>query len=372
MNRNTRMRLIAVLAAVAFFIGIFCTSTVLGQAEPPQDIETQLLNIDAEERDTLQKLFDLTQEIAVMERTEQQLQEEMKQLEGQIEDFRLKIQEEEQHYQNQQEGLRTVLRSYQRLGAGSYLQILLDSDSLSEFLRRLNTLRDFTRNTGKLIAQAEEVKIQLTADRNRLLDQHAQLEIKKDRQALAVEEKRELKEALEQSLAKLADQRGYYQQQLDFMEAGLKEVEPMLSQVFNGISDSIKSGKVPENALELSISLFSVKGKVTEKSFNEILSMQPGLPKLELHFVQDRLEMVFPEKQLKLYGRFEVQEGHILKFQADSGSFYELPLQQEYLDRLFEQGAFQVDLAPLLGKNTLQSVKLYEGYMELYIKPNLF
>ncbi len=365
-------RFMAVLAAVFICTSILGTSRVLGQMEPPQDIETQLTNIAAEERETLQQLFDLTQELAIMEKTEQQLEEEMKLLDARIAGYKLEIQAEEQHYQNQQEGLAAVMRSYQRLGAGSYLQILLDSDSLAGFLRKLNTLRDFTRNTGKLIAEAEEQKQQLTLDRNSLLEKHRQLEAKKEQQALAVAERLKLKEELEKNLAALADQRGYYQQQLNALEAGLKEIEPMLSQIFGGISDSIKEGRVPENALELSISLFSVKGKVTEKSFNEILALQQALPKLEFHFQQDRLELVFPEKQLKLQGHFEVQEGHTLSFLADSGSFFEMPLQQEYLDKLFQEGTFKVALEPLLGKNTLQSVKLYEGYMELYIKPNLF
>ena len=49
-----------------------------------------------------------------------------------------------------------------------------------------------------------------------------------------------------------------------------------------------------------------------------------------------------------------------------------MPLEPGYIEELLGEGDLVLDLKPLLGKNTLQSIKLKDGYIELNIKINLF
>ncbi|TAH59814.1 MAG: hypothetical protein EWM52_10270 [Methanosarcina mazei] len=85
-----------------------------------------------------------------MEKAEKELVLETEAIRKEIEDLEKAIAQEELVYEKKKESLKQVLKSYQRMGPGSFLEIILDSDSLSTFLQRMNILRDLARNTEML------------------------------------------------------------------------------------------------------------------------------------------------------------------------------------------------------------------------------
>jgi peptidoglycan hydrolase CwlO-like protein len=357
---------------ISLVLALFCTSIVAEQVEPPSPNQEGLLDISEEEKQILQSLFTLTQEIQVLENEEKKAAGELEVARTELAVLESLIAIEEEDYGKKQEALKRFLKIYQKMGPGSYLEIIMDSDNLSTLLRRLNTLRDLTRNTGKLLEQLDERKVSLSSKKVKLAETLVMIKERQEHSKEALAEKLKLKEEKETYLASLKDQSLLYQEYLKSLEKMIAELKPLLQQAGKEFSSIITDGSLSRDALKLSISLFNVKGTMEEKTFNNMISKQPSLSEMVFTFHNDEIEIGIPNKKLILFGSFVINEVNTLSFQAEKGSFYGMPLEPGYIEELLNEGELTLDLKPLLGKNTLQSIKLREGYIELNIKPSLF
>lgn len=365
-------RLFTYIIIIVISVGLFCTSIIPAEAEPPTGIKEKLTSISEEEKKTLQSLFTISQEINVMEQEEQRLTLEIESTNKAIKALETEIAKGEAAYSLKRDGLKQVLRSYQRMGPGSYLEIIMNSESLTTFLRRLNTLRDITRNTGVLLDQLEQSRQKLAAEKNSLSEKLAQVKEKERLSKEALDSKLKLKGEMEKLLASLKGEKQYYQEQLANLEKAMSELKPVLSNAVKEFYSIIQNGNTSKDAFKITFSLFSIKGSIDEKAFNDIISKQPNLSEMKFAFHQDKVEISMPDRNLVLTGNFVIVDGHTLKFHADGGSFYGMPLELEFIEDLFNGVEMALDLKPILGNNTLQSITNHEGYIELSVKPNLF
>lgn len=372
LKSERKKSIVAVGLTMSFLLAMICTSITVLKADPPSKIEEKLMGITQEEKQILQSLFKLSQEIELMENQEEQIAKEIERVNGEIKRMEAEIKKEEAYFTRQQEALKGVLRLYQKMGPGSYLEIILDSEDLSMMLKRLTTLRDLTRNTGKLMEALESSKIKLAAEKQRLAQSLEELAQKQVQSKAALQNKLKLKKEQEEYLASLKTESQYYREQLENIQKMLDEIKPMLADAAKEFSNIITGGNLSADSLKISFYLFNVKGTLDEKTFNDIVSKQPTLSHMLFQFKKDKIAISIPEKKLMLEGTFIIQEDNILRFRAKEGSFYGMPLEQGYVQELLNQGELALDLKPLLGSNTLKAIYLQDGYMELIIRPDLF
>ena len=373
MSKSLKIILFVSFSLVIIYTAVISgTSMVVAQEEPPVGIQEKLAEISDEEKNILQNLFTMVQELEVMESEEKNLTQEIDVIKQDIKDFELAIASEEINYSKKQEGLKMVLKSYQRMGPGSYIEIILNSDSLSTLLRRINTLRDLTRNTGVLLEQLEISKEKLSIDKSKLAEKLVLLEERQKQSREALSAKVKLKEEKEAYLASLKEEKNYYQNYIANLQQKLDELKPLLSQTAKEFSSIIADGNISEDTLKITVSLFSIKGTIEEKAFNDIISKRASLSELKFAFHTDKAVISIPEKRLELSGVFVIKEDNILSFQPEEGSFYGMPLELRYIEELLNNSGLALNLKPLLDKNILKSIKLQEGYIELFVKPNLF
>jgi peptidoglycan hydrolase CwlO-like protein len=363
---------LAISLVISIVLVLSCTSIVSGQVEPPIGIQEKLLDISEEEKQILQSLFTLTQEIEIMENEEKVFAQEIEIANQELISLEGLIVNEEANYAKNQEALKKVLKIYQKMGPGSYLEIIMDSDNLSTLLRRLNTFRDLTRNTGRLLEKLEVSKDRLSIEKGKLAERLVLIKEKQKQSKEALATKLKLKDDKEVYLASLKDKSNLYQEYLTNLEKMLSELKPLLSKAGKEFSGIVADGSLPRDALKISISIFNIKGTIDEKTFNDLISRQTSLKEMVFEFNTDEIEISIPDKKLVLYGDFVINEVNVLSFQAEKGSFFGMPLEQGYIKELLSEGDLALDLKPLLGRNTLQSIKLMDGYIELNIKPNLF
>lgn len=373
MLKSTKLRAgMALSVAILFILMLICTSTVVAQVEPPTGVQETLTGITKEEKQVLQGLFTLAQEIEVMESAEKNLAKEIEQTNQELADLEMTIAEEEANYERNQDALKSVYKIYQKMGPGSYLEIMMDSDNLSTFLRRLNTFRDLTRNTGRLLEKLELSKSKLAAEKVKLSEKLVQIKESQVQSKEALAKKLKLKEEKEAYLAALKDKSTLYQEYLTSLQTMVTDLKALLSKSAKELAKIIADGSLPRDTIKITFSIFNIKGTIDEKTFNEIISKQPNLSKLVFAFNEDEIEISIPEKNLVLTGDFVIQEENKLSFRAEKGSFYGMPLEPEYIEELLGEGELVLDLKPLLGKNILQAIRLKDGTIELNIKPNLF
>ncbi len=373
MSKSAKIKVILIIIFVVSFNQIFfSTSKALGKVDPLGVVKEKLNVISDEEKKILQKLFILAQEIEVAEGKEKTISREIENINGEIKDFEAKILGAENAYSKKQEGLKQILKSYQRMGPGSYFEIIMNSDSLSSFLQRLNTLRDLTRNTGELMKQLERSRDELYTEKKILGEKLLLLKEKQNQSIEALDKKLKLKKEMEDYLASMKEERELYQGQLDSLQSRMKDLKLFLSKTTEEFSSLIENGSVPPEALRISFSLPEIKAFLDDKVLNDIIAKQPNLPRMLFEFNSGKVQMSFPEKDLILVGTFVIVDGHTLKFMAEEGSFYGMPLEPEYIKEIFSQGELELDFEPLLMGSTIKSIEVKEGYLEFSVKLNLF
>ncbi len=367
---HKRINTIIVLAfglAIIFTLMFFDANIVAGQTGALTDIEEKLAGLSDKERVVLQHLFALSQEIAEMEKEERRLGLDAEIVMDEIRELEKIIAAEQISYETKRDVLKQVLRSYQRMGPSSYLEIILDSGSLAAFLRRLNTLRDLTRNTGELLHSLQESGEKLAAEKNKVAEKLPLLAEKQELLKTALAKSLRLKEENEEYLASLAEEREYYHGQLTVMQQAWEELKNFFPQVTKEFSRIIEEEALPQEALKTTITLSGIKASIDEQSLNEIISGH-GLTDMVLRFYPGRVEIAVPDKSLVMEGIF-ILEGETLKFQAQEGSFYGMALQTGSLEELFAEGELLLNLKTLVGNNILRSIEIQAGRLELLIIP---
>ncbi|MEA4962064.1 coiled-coil domain-containing protein [Lutispora sp.] len=360
------------ILSLAIALTIPHTRIIAGGTDPFSKLQEELAGISENEKKILQSLFTLAQEMEIIEAEEKEIDQQIEEIDREAQELELAIADAEYSFGKKQEGLKQVLRSYQRMGPISYLEIILNSDSLSSFILRINTLRDLTRDTGVLLEQLESSKEQLNGAKAELMEKLALLELKHKELTAAIAKKAELKIDMEEYLTSLTVKKGYYQKQIADMQHVWKELKLLFSEAEKEFSGIIEEGNFPPDALTFDFSIFGIKASLNEKSFNDIVSSQVDIAEMIFDFKPGKIVIELPEKNLKLSGVFIIAEGHILEFEAEEGVFYDMPLAAGTIEELFREKKLSLDLEPLLGSYTLQSVEIMEDYINLTVKPNLY
>jgi peptidoglycan hydrolase CwlO-like protein len=354
---------------VAITLASVLPNRISGQARPVAEAQQKLKGISENEKSALEGLFILLQEIEEMDREQAEIEPEIQAMQVQIQDVQRRIEHRERDYDNQLDILKQVLVSYQRQGPASYLKILLSAEDLTSFLRSINIIRDLTRNTGGLLASLEEGKKKLTAEKKSLANSMALLEAKREEFGEALAKKLQLKEEQEAYLESLEGEREYYRGLLGDLQSMWDDIKILFSEIVGEFTKIIGDGKFPVQDLNLSFGFLTVKGTIHEKTLNDMLKEHSSLPEMIFHFYPGKTEIEVPEKHLILTGTFSVEKGSALKFEAEEGSFYGMELGPASIEELFRDGYLLIDFSGLMGDITLQSVKVYEGYMEFVVKP---
>ncbi|NLV88841.1 MAG: hypothetical protein GX021_05715 [Tissierellia bacterium] len=352
---------------------LLTSSVIIGEGEDEiSQIQEILMSITEEEKEILEHLFIQTQEIQEMEREAAKIDDEIYSLEMDIATIDYGIKKEEENYQRNLEALKAVLQTYQRMGPGSYLEIILTADSLTSLIRRINVLRDLTKNTDELLAKIEMSRERLISERNNLDEKVKLLEEKRRILEENLQKKQELVREQEEYLASLQSDRELYLERLEYISLMMEEIKGILKEFTYGFNRIITEGNFPEDNIKLSLTLRGVKGTIDEKVFNDIVNAYEWIPRIEIKFSQGEIQLNAPDKGLGMSGYFEIEDGQTLKFVPEKGSFLDMPLGKGTLDSLFEEGDFTLNFEPLIGKNIVREVNILDGYLEVLVTLRLF
>ena len=368
MNKTANIKMFLIFCLAFILIISLPLSIVVGQGGPFSEIKEKMAGISESEHENLQNLFVLSQQITEIGKEEERVTQDIKTKKTEIEDLKVTIASEEMAYTKKMEDLKQVFKSYQRMGPGTYLEIILNSDNLAMLLRRVNTLRDLTRNTQKLMELLEESKAKQLIEKENLAQKIASLE---DNQKLLQEsltKKKQLIQDQEKYLTSLKEKRESYQENLTNLQLNWDELKTSVPVIIKELSRIIDEGYIPPEKLNISFNFMSIRGTIDEKTLNDLISEYPLLPKIVLKFYPNNVQISIPEENLVLSGNFVIQEAQALKFQVKEGSFYGMPLDAGAIEDLFLKGdlVFKLKL-PMSSNYSLNSIKTRDGSLELTI-----
>ncbi|NLN49142.1 MAG: hypothetical protein GX154_08715 [Clostridiales bacterium] len=358
------------LIIIFTFLTANIVSPVFGQ--PFEEIHERLTGITAEEKEVLSKLFLLSQEIEGMEKEEKNLTMDIDRFNQEIEDIKIAVSKNEKDFEKNKEGLKQVLKSYQRMGPGSYLEIILNSDSLADLLIRINTLQDITKNTGQLLNIIEKGKESLLKTKAELDEKLAGLSEKQVQLERALLDRSQLKEYMETYLISLKDEKGYYEEHLAILEKAWEEVGITVSNSIEELTRIVSEEDLPLDAVKLSFSFLKIKGTIEEKVFNDIIKAHPNLPKMQFKFTPGVMTLEMPDNNTNLKGKLIIPDGSSLEFIVEEGDFYGMPLESRSISELFKGNRLVLSLKPILEGNKLDTVEIKDGYIELTSTLSIF
>lgn len=352
---------------ILILLPLFFSGPALGQQKVPGDVEEKLGRLTAEEKRVLEELFALAQSAAEMEKEETGLRIGIETLKQDIAGVQKAIAAEEKKYEQNQKALQHVLKSYQRMGPSSFLESLLGSGSLGEFLRKLTTLRDLARNTGDLLDSLQESKDLLAAQKAELEVKLASLQESRESLAESIRKTAAAKEELEEYLASLSDEREFYEGRLASMQQAWSELTQFFPEVSRKFSQIIKEAELPADALEIKLTSSGIKAAISAETINKIIA-DHGLDEMVCKFYPERVDIIAAQKELILKGTF-VLENKVLKFAAEEGTFYGMALTPGNLEELFAQEELALDLQNFLENYTVRSLEISDNKLELLVVP---
>lgn len=369
MNKRVNSKLLLSFCLAIILIISLPLSIVVGQGGPFTEIKEKMASISESEHENLQNLFVLSQQITELGKEEKKVTQDIKTKKTEIEGLKETIASEEMAYSKRMEDLKQVFRSYQRMGPGTYLEIILNSDNLAMLLRRVNTLRDLTRNTQKLMDLLEESKAKQLIEKENLAQKIASLE---DNQKLLQEsltKKKQLIQDQEKYLTSLKEKRESYQENLSKLQLNWDELKTSVPVIIKELSRIIDEGYIPPEKLNISFNFMSFKGAIDEKTINDLIAEHSLLPTIVLKFYPNTVQISMPEANLVLSGNFVIQEAQTLKFQVKEGNFYGMPLDTGAIEELFIKGdlVFKLNLELPTSNYSFNSIKTTDGFLELTI-----
>lgn len=335
------------------------------------DFEEELSTISDEEKRIIEELFIQLQEIEGLERDYENTSKDIEGLKSDVKDLEFQIQEEEEKYDYNLSILEELLKSYQRMGPASYLEIVLESQSVSDFLRRINVIRDLTKNTGDLLKSVEETKEKLLVEKSNLDEKLALIEERQRNLQEILSQKTQLVREQEEYLKSLESDREYYQMHLENLSVsmlGLKELFTKLKAQLPGI---IASSDISLEELNPKLSLQGIRLTISEDLFNRIIGEHEDLPIIRYEFSSKNINMFIDEYKLRLTGDFSIYQGHSIEFIIKQVRFYDFILEEKTVKDLMGDSIL-FEFERILEGSSIKDIKIFDGYIELTLDLKLF
>lgn len=372
--KNKKIVVFAILILMFLSPIISHAPHVVGDVKPIEETKDYLANISNEEKAVLEELFFITQKIEVMELEEKKITGEIEDLQIEIHDIENRSDAMQKEYDEQLGILEDFLVLYQKGGSTSYLEILLNSESLKDLLKTINIFRDISRNLGELLETIEESKNALEEVKVQLSERVQSLEQKKIELQEPIRIQKELKKEQEDYLASLKVDREHYEEQLKGLETLWEANKDLFTQIVSELNRIAGEGVFTSDDLNLKISFLGIKGSLTDERFNKILNDNSNLTDILYTFGPDKIRMEVPDNRLILVGDFILVDDKVLEFIPEEGTFYDMKLEKSSLEELFHNEKLIIDFEELAGDTViidfkLKKVQIGDGTLDFDISP---
>lgn len=236
---NTKRKILAFMLAVMLCVPVFYGSETASAATVQEKINSatkekqealeKMKKAESDKNDVIAQSEQLNREIDLIQSEIYEIDGIIEEADGQIKEKEEEILKYEQEIEVQDEEFKAVLRSMDESSTGSYLELLLSSESFSEFFVNLETIKEITEHDTAIINEMVSLKNEVEAAK-------AVIESRKNEQ----EEARNIASQKENAL----------QKKLDEKEALAKELEKDIEKYKKVYDDARRQ----EEALKASLS----------------------------------------------------------------------------------------------------------------------
>nr|WP_243426415.1 peptidoglycan DD-metalloendopeptidase family protein [Caldicoprobacter guelmensis] len=208
--------------------------------EEIENTEERLEEVKQQQDEVVAKLQDIEKQLKQKERELNKLEKELQSTQEELEVTRKELEEAIEEAERQQKLMADRIRAIYMNGMPSYLELLLESKSINEFLDRMVMVRQLIAFDTQVLDQMKQYKDQVDKKRTELEALEQSLTQKKQavaRQKAEIEQKKK-----EQSLwlQQLKKQQERYERDLEELERTSKELEKTIQQLLRQLEEQRK------------------------------------------------------------------------------------------------------------------------------------
>ena len=250
MKKNLTIIIIMILILGSF--GISSLASNLEELEGKQnEINTQLeqkneelSQVQGEISSVIQEIQNLTQEITNYEKEISDLDVQTAELRTSISELEKKLAVSEESYNNQRKALEGRLIALYEAGETNYLDVLLNSKSLSDFISSYYLISEITKYDTELLEDLERDKNEIETNKKSLEEQRERLKSlrnNRERTSIVLENTRVLQNTYKNQLT---EEEKELQAQIEEYESQVREIESEILMLTMSNLDSEYSGGI--------------------------------------------------------------------------------------------------------------------------------
>lgn len=193
--------------------------------------KSELKNIQNSQRDAKSELENLTIQVMDAENELDSLKAELSELESSIETKESEITEKQAEIKRKEKLLQERIVALYEAGDSTYLDVLLGSDSLLDFLSKYEIVQQIVDADTALITDLDNDKKALENEKTELETSKAKVKELKDQQEIKSNELKILKKNKQSEVDKLSDEEKSKQSEIDKYNTAMEEVNRQLSEI---------------------------------------------------------------------------------------------------------------------------------------------
>ncbi len=231
MKKNLKIVIIMILTIIMCSAPCYATS-IKELQERQEELNTQidekneeLTGVQTEISNVLNEIQSLTDDITKYEKEIKELSTKTNELTRSVNELEAKLKAAEKKFEEQRQLLEERLVYIYESGEVSYLDVLLSTRSISEFISTYYYLNEMVKNDEELLNELEREKARIEKNKKELADQKEQLKKvknEKEKAAIVLENKRILQNSYKEQLT---DSEKNLQTQIEEYEKELQEIE---------------------------------------------------------------------------------------------------------------------------------------------------
>ena len=207
--------------------------------------EEDLEEVKSELSETMQENQKLSESITQNETKLEEINLKLKKLENEIEETKNELQTAEANYAKQKDTLEERVVAQYKAGKTSYLDVLLNSTSLSNFISNYYLVGKIAKYDDQLLEEIEEEKERIKKTKEQLEEKESTFKVEKARQEKTNVVLKNSKAQKDTYVTRLSEDEKALQQKIDEYDTAMLEVERQLKQFENqNVSSSDGSGFV--------------------------------------------------------------------------------------------------------------------------------
>lgn len=317
------------------------------------ELTGQLDVVKSAEATVLTDLFNLNRQLETITHQLRETQTSLDQVEVRLQATSAEADRLKLRYENELVLFGRRVRFMAEQGTVTYLAVLFNSNTLSDFIWRFSLIQLIIQRDAALLSSVRSLHTQVVATEADLQAQRQQLSTLSQQLITEQTSLQSTVQAKNDKLASLQDQRGHFEQSLDQLEKLWNDkalpVLKYFGQAFHNMATHVTDLKPSHLDFSFVPTPHAVVTVKTE-DLNRLLQQFPDLKGLAFTLLPNEADVSgdFGGATLTIAGQFVIVGDTILRYQPQKVSFASLPIGDQYTQQLVAGGGLDLDLSSIV------------------------